>query len=424
MDDQTGRSFGNMQGTVRSKRRRWLRMLVWIVVLAALCFGGWYAWNAWQRSQRPARAFQQPPQSVGSATIGKQDIRVILNALGTVTSLNTVTVKTQIAGKITEIAFTEGQVVQKGDFLVQIDPRPYQVALENAQGALARDQALLKNAQLDLIRYQTLLKQDSISKQQLDTQAALVRQDEGTIKVDQAAVDSAQLNLVYCHIVSPVAGRVGLRQVDLGNYVQPTDANGIVVVAQFQPISVIFALPEDSIPQVQRDINAGRKIEVQAWDRADQSQLEDGYLMSVDNQVDVTTGTVKFRAGFDNPDGLLFPNEFVNAKLIANTLKGQVSMPSAAVQRGEPGTFVYLIQDNGTVHVQPVKLGPVDGPNVAVLDGLKPGDRVVTDGADRLREGAKVAVDDGTGQAHGAPGTPDQKQDNPNPRPERRRARQ
>lgn len=248
MDDQTGRSYGDMQAAVRPRRRRWLRNLIWLLVLAALCVGGYFAWSAWQRSQRPARAFAQPPQAVGSATVAKRDIRVILNALGTVTSLNTVTVKTQIAGKITDIAFTEGQVVQKGDFLVQIDPRPYQVALSNAQGALARDQAQLKNAQLDLVRYQTLLKQDSISRQQLDTQAALVRQYEGTIKVDQAAVDSAQLNLVYCHIVSPITGRVGLRQVDLGNYVQPSDSNGIVVVAQFQPISVIFALPEEFNP--------------------------------------------------------------------------------------------------------------------------------------------------------------------------------
>ncbi len=421
MDDQTGRSFGDMQTVVRPRRRRWLRTLVWLLVLAALLAGGWYGWQAWQRGQQPVRTGGAPPQPVGAATIGAQDIRVLLSALGTVTSLNTVTVKTQIAGKITQIAFTEGQIVKQGDFLVQIDPRPYQVALENAQGALARDQAQLKNAQLDLVRYRTLLSQDSVSRQQVDTQAALVRQYDGTIKVDQAAVDSAQLNLTYCHIVSPITGRVGLRQVDLGNYVQPSDANGLVVIAQFQPISVVFALPEDNIPQVTRQMNAGHTLAVEAWDRADQSKLEDGTLMSVDNQVDVTTGTVKLRAGFDNQEGLLFPNQFVNAKLLVDTLHDQVAMPNAAVQRGEPGTFVYLITPDSTVHVQPVKLGPVNGPMVAVLEGLKAGDRAVTDGADRLRDGAKVSVP-AAGQPHGASAAADQ--DSNTPRAERRRPRQ
>ena len=255
----------------------------------------------------------------------------------------------------------------------------------------------------------------------MDTQAALVRQYDGTIKVDQAAVDSAQLNLTYCHIVSPITGRVGLRQVDLGNYVQPSDANGLVVIAQFQPISVVFALPEDNIPQVTRQMNAGHTLAVEAWDRADQNKLEDGTLMSVDNQVDVTTGTVKLRAGFDNQEGLLFPNQFVNAKLLVDTLHDQVAMPNAAVQRGEPGTFVYLITPDSTVHVQPVKLGPVDGPMVAVLEGLKAGDRAVTDGADRLRDGAKVSVP-AAGQPHGASAAADQ--DSNTPRAERRRPRQ
>ncbi|MDT7953418.1 MAG: MdtA/MuxA family multidrug efflux RND transporter periplasmic adaptor subunit [Acetobacteraceae bacterium] len=393
MDDQAGRSYGDMQGTVRPTRRRgWVRPLLLLILALLIAAGLWYGWQAWERSRQPTRAFAQPPQSVGAATVGRTDIRVLFNALGTVTSLATVTVKTQIAGKITDIGFTEGQVVQKGDFLAQIDPRPYQVALENAQGALARDQAQLQNARLDLKRYQTLVAQDSASRQQRDTQAALVRQYEGTILVDQAAVDSAQLNLTYCRIVSPITGKVGLRQVDIGNYVQPSDATGLVVIAQIHPISVVYALPEDDIPAVQRAIRTGRPVPTEAWDRADRVKLEDGALSSVDNQVDVATGTVKLRSTFANPDELLFPNEFVNAKLLVDTLKDTVAIPTAAVQRGEPGTFVYLIDPDSTVHVQKITLGPVDGANVAVLQGLKPGDRIVIDGADRLKDGAKVIV--------------------------------
>jgi len=391
MDDQSGRSYGDMQGAVRP-RRRFIRPLLGLLLFGLLAVGGWYGWQAWNRAHQPARRGGPPPQSVGAATAGRQNIRVLFNALGTVTSLATVTVKTQIAGKIVQIGFTEGQKVQKGDFLLQIDPRPYQVALSNAQGALARDQAQLKNAQLDLTRYRTLLAQDSVARQQVDTQAALVRQYQGTIAVDQAAVDSAQLNLAYCHIVSPITGKVGLRQVDLGNYVQPGDATGLVVVAQIQPISVVFALPEDEIQAVQEAINTGKPVPTEAWDRADQHKLEDGALASVDVQVDVTTGTVKLRSMFANPDEKLFPNQFVNAKLLVNTLQNQLAIPTTAIQRGEPGTFVYLIGPDNEVHVQKVTLGPTDGANVAVIDGLHEGDRVVTDGADRLRDGAKVTV--------------------------------
>jgi membrane fusion protein, multidrug efflux system len=393
MDDQTGRSYGDMTGVVKPRRTRrpWARVLLIVLLVAASAIGGWYRWRAWRESQA-ARPSAPTAQTVGAAEAQKQDIRIVLNALGTVTSLATVTVKTQIAGKIVQIGFTEGQLVQRGDFLVQIDARPYEVALEQVQGAQFRDQALLKNAQLDLTRYQALLKQDSVSRQQVDTQAALVRQYEGTLKTDQAAIDSAELNLSYCHIVSPVGGRVGLRQVDEGNYVQPSDANGLVVVTQLTPISVVFALPEDQIPQVVNAVRAGRTLPVEAWDHADQNELEAGELVSIDNQVDVTTGTVKLRATLPNTDGLLIPNQFVNAKLLVDTLHDALAIPSAAIQRGEPGTFVYAIRDDGTVHVQPVKLGPVDGFNVGVLDGLQPGEKVVTDGADRLREGVKVTV--------------------------------
>ncbi len=425
MDDQTGRSYGELLEDVRPRaRRRWGRVVLLLVLVVALGLGAWWGWQAWRGpSARPGPA-GPPAQPVGAAEAGKRDIRVIDNALGTVTSLATVVVKTQIAGKITEIGFKEGQSVRAGDFLAQIDARPYQVALEQAQGALARDQAQLKNAQVDLARYQTLLKQDSVARQQVDTQAALVRQFQGTLKTDQAAINSAQLNLTYCHIVAPVGGRVGLRQVDLGNYVQPSDANGLVVVTQITPISVVFALPQDQLPPVVKATrHGGRVLSVEAWDRADQNKLATGELASIDNQVDVSTGTVKLRAMFANTDELLFPNQFVNAKLLVDTLQGALAIPGAAVQRGEPGTFVYVVRDDDTVHVQPIKLGPADGLNVAVLDGLHEGDRVVTDGADRLREGAKVTVPGANGSDANGPArdAASGQQDGEQPRARRRR---
>lgn len=383
---------------IRRPRLRWGRILVGLVVLALIAYG---VYRAVAPSHAPSagpgqggngKSRQLPPQPVGAAAIGRGDIRVILNGLGTVTPLATVTVKTQISGLLMQIGFKEGQTVQKGDFLAQIDPRPYQVALEQAQGALARDQALLHNAQLDLARYTTLVKQDSLSRQQLDTQASLVQQYTGTVKTDQAAVDSAKLNLVYCHITAPVTGRVGLRQVDEGNYVQNGDPNGIVVITQLQPISVIFPLPEDNVPEITRQAPDGTGLPVMAFDRTDQHQIAAGKMETIDNQVDTTTGTVKLRALFDNLDNALFPNQFVNARLVVETLRGVIVAPTAAVQRGEPGTFVYTVRPDDTVHVQPVKLGPTDGDKVEVVSGLNEGDRVVTDGADRLREDAKVTV--------------------------------
>ena len=408
MDEQVTRGLVEEREAARPRtrrpRRRWGRILL-ALALAALAGYGLYRVAA--PSHRPAnapgagpRSGQMPPQSVGAALIGRGDVRVILNALGTVTPLTTVTVRTQIAGQLQQIAFKEGQIVHKGDFLAQIDPRPYQVALESGEGALARDQALLKNAQLDLARYQTLVKQDSIAKQTLDTQASLVQQYAGTVKTDQATIDTAKLNLVYCHITAPATGRVGLRQVDEGNYVQTSDTNGIVVITQLQPISVVFSLPEDNVPEITRQAPSGAGLLVMAYDRADLHQIATGKLETIDNQVDTATGTVKLRALFDNPDNALFPNQFVNAKLVVETKQDVLVAPTAAIQRGEPGTFVYAIRPDDTVHVQPVKLGPTDGDKVMIESGLNEGDRVVTDGADRLREGAKVTVPQaGNGEA-------------------------
>jgi multidrug efflux system membrane fusion protein len=330
--------------------------------------------------------------AVNTAKVEKGDVPVILNALGTVTPLQNVTVRTQINGQLQQIGFVEGQMVKKGDFLAEVDPRPYKAALEQAQGTLAKDQALLKNAQLDAERYVKLVQQDSIASQTRDTQLALVRQYQGQVVTDQAAVDNAKLNLDYCHIVSPVTGRVGLRQVDQGNYVTPGDTNGLVVVTQLQPISVIFTLPEDDVLAVSKPMHAGQSLQAVAMDRTDAQKLATGALTNIDNQIDTATGTFKLRAQFDNADESLFPNQFVNIQLLVDTKRDQMVVPSSSIQRGAPGTFVYIVNPDSTVSIRPVKLGVAQGERQAIVSGLAVGDTVVTDGVDRLRDGAKVIL--------------------------------
>jgi multidrug efflux system membrane fusion protein len=392
------------------RRSRWRAWLIGLILILLAAGTAWYFWP--RPATAPAgragngRAGQAPPQLVGSATADTGDIRIILNELGTVTPLATVTVKTQISGQFTQIGFQEGQLVNKGDFLAQIDPRPYQVALQQATGQLAHDQGLLEQAQVDLKRYQTLGRQDSISQQQVDDQKFVVAQYAGTVQADQGTVASANLNLTYCHIVSPVTGQVGLRQVDPGNYVQPTDANGIVVITQMQPISVIFSVPEDNLPEVITRLRSGATLGVEAYDRANVRHLATGQLTNLDNQIDTTTGMLKLRATFANPDELLYPNQFVNARLLVDTLHGVVRVPVAAVQRGEPGTYVYVINANNTVSVRPVKLGPTDGGMVAVDAGLRAGEKVVTDGTDRLRDGAPVQIAPPPASPGASPGAP------------------
>src|SRR5271157_2679278 len=304
----------------RPSRPSRLRWLFWVLlVLAIIGAIAWYYPRPESQPKTTGRSQFGGPVPVGVATVQKGDMPVTLTGLGTVTPLATVTVKTQINGYLTQVAFQEGQMVKQGDFLAQIDPRPYQVALEQAEGQLAKDQALLKNAQLDLVRYNTLVAQNSIATQTRDTQVYLVAQDQAAIKTDQAQIDAQKLNLVYCHIVSPVSGRVGLRQVDAGNYVQTSDANGIVIVTQLQPISVIFTLPEDNLPAVLKQLHAGASLAATAYDRTNTTELGKGHLETVDNQIDTTTGMVKLRAIFDNEQEILFPNQFVNARLLVDT---------------------------------------------------------------------------------------------------------
>lgn len=327
---------------------------------------------------------------VGLATVAKGDIPVVLRALGTVTPINTVNVKTQITGQLVEVLFKEGQLVKQGELLAVVDPRPYDVALQQATGQMQRDEALLKNAQLDHERYKKLVAQDSIARQQLDTQAALVRQYEAAIVIDQALVDAAKLNVTYTKIVAPLTGRIGLRLVDKGNYVTMGDATSICVIIQIQPISVIFPIPEDSLPPVRKRLQAGASLEVRVLDRAQKVELSVGKLDTTDNLIDTTTGTVRLRAIFDNTGDSLFPNQFVNVRLLVDTVKDAMIVPVAAIQRGQPGIFVYLVKADDTVEIRVVELGATDGERVAVTKGLQVGDQVVIDGTDRLREGAKI----------------------------------
>jgi multidrug efflux system membrane fusion protein len=301
-------------------------------------------------------------------------------------------VRTQLTGTLQTVAFQEGQMVNKGDLLAQVDPRPYQISLANAEGTLAKDTALLQTARLDLKRYQTLLSQDSIASQQVDTQASLVKQYEGQVKADQANIDTFKLDLTYARITAPVSGRVGLRQVDAGNYVTPGDTNGVVVITQLQPISVIFTTSEDNLPAILKGMRANKKMSVTAYDRSNTTSLEAGYLETIDNQIDTTTGTVKLRATFQNNEGLLFPNQFVNTRLLVNVVKDAVIVPTSAVLNGSMGAFVYVAKPDNTVTVRQVKVGPVDGERTSIASGLQVGERVVIDGSDRLKEGAKITI--------------------------------
>ncbi|MEN4922559.1 MdtA/MuxA family multidrug efflux RND transporter periplasmic adaptor subunit [Achromobacter spanius] len=383
---------------------RWSRRRVVGLALLVLVVAG-VAWLVLRPSAKQGgpggRPGGRPPMAaamanmavpVRVATAAQQDIDIFLRSLGTVTAYNTVTVRSRVSGELVDVAFQEGQQVKAGDLLAQVDPRAFQVALDQARGTQMQNLAQLENARRDLQRYQALFKQDSIAKQQVDTQAALVRQYEGAVKSDQANVDNAKLQLDYARITAPISGRLGLRQVDRGNLVSSSDTNGLVVITQTQPISVVFTLPETQLPEVRAELAAGRTLAVEAYDRADTRRIATGKLETLDNQIDVATGTLKLKARFDNADDALFPNQFVNVRLHVLTRKDVTAIPTAAIQQGSAGAFVFLVQPDDTIAVRQVKLGAINSGMVAVNEGLQPGDRVVTEGTDRLRAGAKVEI--------------------------------
>lgn len=382
---------------------KWLLVSLCVIIVAVLIFRIWSARQAQNVAMDKKKAAGMPVPVVTIAA-RSADLPIYLNGLGSVTPINMVTVKSRVDGQLMEVRFREGQEVAKGSLLAVIDPRPFQVQLAQAEGQMMRDQELLNNARLDLERYKTLWGQDSIPRQQLDTQQALARQYEGAVKVDQGQIESAKLNLTYSRITAPLAGRAGLRLVDPGNMVRSSDAGGLVTITQMRPITVIFPLPEDSLPRVLARIRKGERLTVEAWDREMKQKLATGTLLTVDNQIDASTGTVKFKAVFGNEGNELFPNQFVNARLLVETRKDAVIIPAAAVQRGPQGAFVYLLGTDKTVAMRQVKLGVTQGGDSSISEGLAAGDQVVVEGAERLRDGSKVELREPKGDGAGRPG--------------------
>jgi multidrug efflux system membrane fusion protein len=382
----------------RPKKRRW-----WPWVLLVLCAAGGatYIFPRVNPSVTPGQPQGKGkggkggdgagrPVPVVAAMARKGDMPVYLTGLGTVTAFNTVTARTRVDGELVKVAFTEGQFVKAGDLLCEIDPRPFQVQLEQAQAQMAHDQALLANANVDLERYKVLYGQQAIPKQQLDTQVATVSQYDATIKADQAQIDNAKLQLFYAHITSPITGRIGLRLVDQGNMVHATDANGLAVVTQLQPIAVLFNIAEDSLPQVAGKMRAGVTLPVLAYDRDLKHRLAQGTLLTIDNQIDTSSGTVRFKARFENEDLSLFPNQFVNARLLVDTRRGAIIIPTAAIQTSPDSAFVYVIKENKTVEVRNITPGMNEADETVVDRGLQAGEVVVIDGIDRLQAGTRV----------------------------------
>jgi len=379
-------------------RRRSRKTWIWLLVLVLLGVGVYFARGkkgapvASNATSAPAggrpRGFGAIP--VVAARAQKGNIGVYFTGLGAVTPIYTVEVKSRVDGQLMKVLYKEGDVVHVGEPLLEIDPRPYQVQLEQAEGQLVKDQALLGNAKIDLGRYQTLLTQNAVPEQQLTTQKSLVVQFEGAIKTDQAQIDSAKLNLVYCHITAPITGRIGLRLVDPGNIVHATDTNALLVITQVQPISVIFTLAEDQLPVVLQRMRAGQRLRVDAYDRDWKAKLAEGWLTTLDNQIDQTTGTLKLRATFANENDALFPNQFVNARLLVEEKRGVTVLPTAAIQRNSQTSYVWVVKPNSTVTVRPVSVGTTEGDHAEIASGVSPGEVVVMTGVDKLQEGSKV----------------------------------
>jgi membrane fusion protein, multidrug efflux system len=370
---------------MRTDLRRSLRIALVLVIFVAII-----AYLTLHNGTKAARPTASAPIAVVTATAKAGDQPIYLTGLGSVVGFKTVTLRTRVDGELMRVAVSEGQMVSGGDLIAEIDPRPFQVQLEQAEGQKERDVALLENAKLDAERYRILYSQDSIPKQQLDTQIALVKQDEAIVKADQAAIDNAKLQLTYTRITSPINGRIGLRQVDPGNIVHAADQNGLAVITQLQPISVIFSIPQDNVPQVMKKLRAGRRMLVEAWDRDLKNKISTGSLLTIDNQADVTTGTVRFKATFANNDNALFPNQFVNARLLVDVKRGAVLVPVTAIQRGPETTFVFVVDKDDTVQTRNVVTGTIEAGMASVDRGLSPGETVVIEGVDKLQHGAKV----------------------------------
>jgi multidrug efflux system membrane fusion protein len=371
------------------------RRILWLAGLAVVI--GLIVWVIHHRLASQARqpsfaAMMGGPLPVGVAKVSTADVPVVIDALGTVTPLATVSVRPQVTGPIVKIAFQEGRRIKAGGLLAQIDPRPYQAALDQARGQLGRDQAALAGARADLARYKMLLAQNSVAQQTYSDEAATVHQDEAAVAADRAAIETARLNLGYCRITSPVSGRVGIRQVDLGNLVQANQTTAIVTVTQMQPMSVLFTVPENDLNEIFERTSGGGKLTVEAYDRNMKHLIATGTLSSIDNQINTSTGTLQLRGLFDNAHSELFPNEFVNVRLVLDTLKNQIVVPGAAVQNGPSSNFVYIVNPDHTVTLRTVTTGPTDGDNISIMKGLTPGETVVTDGADQLRDGATVLL--------------------------------
>jgi membrane fusion protein, multidrug efflux system len=395
------------------KGRGWL---AWLLVLVLLCGGGaWaaYHYNLFRFGSTPDAAAKKGRGAIPvvTATARKGDLSLYLSEIGTVTAFQTVTVRSRVDGELMKVNFTEGQVVQEKDPLVEIDPRPYEVQLAQAEGQLARDQATMRQARLDLARDRQLAAAKALTAQTLDAQVATLGQYEGAIKTDQAMIDNAKLQIIYCNITAPISGRLGLRLIDKGNFVQASNPSGLAVITQLQPIAVIFAIPQDEIFRVQQKFKTGEDVVVEAWNRDLRAKLATGRLLAIDNQVDTTTGTVKLKAAFPNEDNLLFPNEFVNAKLLIEVRKGAVIVPAAAIQRGPNSTFAYVVKPDETVDMRTVEIGPTEGDQTIVESGLSPGDVVVTDGTDKLQPNAKVDTRSSKtgGKSKGGPAKTDKK---------------